>query len=46
MTNVHQATITTIQRRTSKKHPQQKLSSTDGEILSKMDEDTRFYLSF
>jgi hypothetical protein len=33
---------TTIQRRSSKKHHQQKLSSTDGEILSKVDEDTRF----
>ena len=34
-----------IQRRPTKKHHQQKLSSTDGEILSKVDEDTRFVFS-
>jgi hypothetical protein len=33
---------TPIQRRTNKKHHQQKLSSTDGDILSKIDEDTQF----
>jgi len=34
--------VTTIQRRSSKTYHRQKLSSTDGEILSKVDEDTRF----
>ena len=37
--------ITTIQRRSTKKHQQQKVSSTDGEILSKIDDNTRFVFS-
>jgi hypothetical protein len=37
--------VTTIQRRMSKKHHQQKVSSTDGEILSKIDDNTRFAFS-
>jgi hypothetical protein len=36
----------TIQRQSSRQHHQQKLSSTDGEILSKVDEDTRFVLQY
>jgi hypothetical protein len=37
--------VTTIQRRSNKKHYQQKLSSTDGEILSKVDDNIRFAFS-
>ncbi|CAF1581839.1 unnamed protein product, partial [Rotaria sordida] len=48
--NMNQAkecdTITpiTIQRQPSKKYRQQKLSSIDGEILTKVDDDNRFVL--